>query len=170
MNNIPPETHSTSHDTCSTTFSIHFVQHFIFIFIFIHCHKFPLILTMKVYVQSFLNLECLVNNYSLNTFLTPCAIFFCNDFHVFCASVHFCFFFLYAISHCLIFPLMSSLKIFLFYSPTLTYLSNKNSLDTLKMFSTLFPATIAIHFTPHVLFVFHCTLSPFIFTMKTTLH
>ena len=99
MNDIPPETHSTSHDTCSTTFSLHFVQHFIFIFIFIHCHKFPLILTMKVYVQSFFGFECLVNNYSLNTFLTPCATFFCNDFHAFCASVHFCFFLYTSLSY-----------------------------------------------------------------------
>ena len=52
-----------------------FVQHFIFVFIFSHCITFLLILTMKVYVHSFLNLECFVNTYSLNTFLTPCAIF-----------------------------------------------------------------------------------------------
>ena len=130
----------------------------------------PLIFTLTVSLHSVLNIECLVNKNSPNTlkiisatFSTTIAIHFAHSF-IFI-------FFLYAISLIVsYFTLLSSLKIFLFYSPTLTYPSNKNSLDTLKMISALFPVTIAIHFAPHVLFVFHCTLSPFIFTMKTTLH
>ena len=199
VNNIPPETHNTSHATCSTTFSLHFVQHFIFIFIFIHCHTFPLILTMKVYVQSFFGFECLVNNYSPNTFLfifgfllytSPThshyeglSSFCChalvhsdqiltgdtlnhtnsllrNDSSPFRANVHVQFFSVHFFFHCFFFPLISSMKVFIPYLSTLPYLSNKNSLETLKIFSAIFSVTISLHFVHIFIFDFSSDISP----------
>ena len=120
----------------------------------------PLIFTLTVSLHYVLNIEFLVNKNSLETLKIISATFSTTFFFHFVHSFIFIFF-LYAISLIVsYFTLKSSLKIFLFYSTTLTYLSNKNSPETLKMISALFPATIAIHFAPHVLFVFHCTLSP----------
>ena len=129
----------------------------------------PFIFTLTVSLHSVLNIERLSHKTPPNTLKIISATFSTTFFFHFVHSFIFIFF-LYAISLIVsYFTLKSSLKIFLFYSTTLTYPSNKNSLDTLKMISALFSATIAIHFAPHVLFVFHCTLSPFISTMKTTL-
>ena len=132
------------------------MQHFIFIFIFIRCLTFPLIFTMKVYAHSFLNLECLVNNYSLNTFLTPCAIFFCNDFHEFCASVHFCFFF------CTRPPLILTMKVSLLSVAMHWYIATKYSQETHSTTQTLYSATIHHRFAQMFMFSFSRYIFSFI--------
>ena len=155
MNNIPLETHSTSHATCSTTFSLHFVQHFIFIFIFIHCHTFPLILTMKVYVQSFLNLECLVNNYSLNTFLTPCAIFSVM------ISTRFAHLFIF-VFFCTRPPLILTMKVSLLSVAMHWYIATKYSQETHSTTQTLYSATIHHRFAQMFMFSFSRYIFSFI--------
>ena len=62
------------------------------------------------------------------------------------------------------------MKVFITYLRTLPYLSNKNSLETLKIFSAIFSVTISLHFMHIFIFDFSSDISPSYFLYETLSH
>ena len=62
------------------------------------------------------------------------------------------------------------MKVFIPYLRTLPYPSNKNSLETLKIFSAIFSVTISLHFVHIFIFVFFSDISPSSFLYETLSH